>query len=220
MGPASLLFALLLTPTQTPTPEAQRLAALEADPTISCYAVAHDRASVPVRENYFTYSPIVAHIPRGKVFLGQRVVGENKVLVMSPNAPMEIGIARFTFTEVIDRGQCKGPALYQPRYDELLAWTPPFDGLAPLPSPKAPAQLLTSWGCFEAKAATRLAGADGIALSAKQVFFAERPLDGNRYLTTLSVLDAKNGDVLGTVSERKVKQVPIMRCGEGAALAR
>ncbi|MBL8786174.1 MAG: hypothetical protein JNJ59_14845 [Deltaproteobacteria bacterium] len=218
MGPTSLLFALLLTPTQTPTPEAQRLAALEADPSISCYAVAFDRPSVPVRENYFTYSPIVASIPRGKVFLGQRVVGENKVLVMSPNAPMEIGIARFTFTEVVARDQCKGKALYQPRYDELLVWSPPFDGLTPAPSPKPPAQLLTSWGCFEAPKATRLASADETTVPAGQAFFAERPLVGNHYSTTLSVLDAKSGEALGTVSERKVKQVPLSRCG--AALAR
>lgn len=218
MDPAALLFALLLTPSQTPSPEAQRLAALEADPSISCYAVAFDRPNVPVRENYFTYSPIVATIPRGKVFFGQRVPGENKVLVMSPKVSMEVGIARFTFTQLVERDACKGAALYQPGYDKLLVAPAPFEGISPLPSP--PGDRLTSWGCFEATKVARLASADPITLSPKQVFFAERPLVGNHYGSTLSVLDAKSGEALGTVSERHTKQVPLSRCGAGATLAK
>jgi len=185
-------------------------------PNSACYAVAPGRASLPVRENYFTYSPIVAAVPAGKVFIGQRVTGENKVLVFVPAATDSIGIARFTFTQEVPRARCAGSRLFQPSYDALLAWTNPRPGEVAAPRPPG-AERLSSWGCFQTSHAVDLGGS-AIHLPARQRFFAVRgESDSGGYTSELTLIDAGDGTIGGTISEGRVKQVPLTVCGADAA---
>ena len=210
----SLSLISLSTPSFAQSPDQ---AAPAAAPTLACYAVAKGRASTPVRENYYTYSPVVGSIAAGKVFLGTRVTGENKVLVYSPHLPQWIGIARFTFTTEVPASRCTGSRLYAPRYADLLAWVSPPDGEAAAPKPPG-SDSFSSWGCFQSARALTLS--DGSSLPARQTFFAVRGERDGGYTSELSVLEAGVGAVVGTTHTARVTQVPLARCAPGQAYTR
>lgn len=212
------LLTLSLLPLATPVfAQSPDQAAPAAPPTLACYAVAKGRAATPVRENYFTYSPIVGSIVAGKVFLGERVTGENKVLVYSPGVPDPIGIARFTFTSEVPMSRCSGSRLYAPAYADLLAWVSPPAGEAAAPKPPG-SDYHSSWGCFQAPRALGLS--DGTSLPARQPFFAVRGERDGGYTNELSVLDGATGATVGATTSRRVTQVPLARCEPGAAFTR
>lgn len=207
---ASLALASLLS---APTPEqTTRLGELEKDPTVLCYGVAKGRKSTPVRENYLTFSDVVAEVPRGTFLFGQRVEGENKVLVLSPTAAGPIGIARHSFLVEVDRAKCSGETLYAPAFDTLKGWGEPLPGGAKNPS-VAGADVVLHQGCYEAKkGATLVADGAKTPFAVGTVLFAGDPLDGKGVSAKLKVLDPKSGQVVGTVARNKLERVALSRC--------
>lgn len=207
---ASLALASLLS---APTPEqTTRLGELEKDPAVLCYGVAKGRKATPVRENYLTFSDVVAEVPRGTFLFGQRVEGENKVLVLSPTAAGPIGIARHTFLVEVDHAKCSGVALYAPAFDTLKGWGEPLPGGAKNPSVSGADPVLHQ-GCYAAKKGAVLE-ADGAktAFAAGAAFFAGDALDGKGVSAKLKVLDPKSGQVVGTVARNKLERVALSRC--------
>ena len=199
-------------PPAAPADAAARAQALLATEGFGCYGVARGRASLPVRENYLTYSAVVDTIPRAKVFIGQRVQGENKVLVFTPHAEDWIGIARHSFTMAVPAARCAGEALYQPAYAELRQWVRPRPG--ELEAPRPPGERRGSWGCFAAKGRVALPFS---GLGDGQRFFAERVDVDGRYTGKLRVLDGWSGEVIGEVSLGRAELVPVSECGGDAA---
>lgn len=199
-------------PADAPADAAARAQALLATEGFACYGVARGRASLPVRENYLTYSAVVDTLPRSKFFIGQRVQGENKVLVFTPHAEDWIGIARHSFTVEVPVARCSGEALYQPAYAALRQWVRPRPG--ELEAPRPPGERRGSWGCFAAKGRVTLPVA---TLGGGQRFFAERVDVDGRYTGVLRVLDASSGETLGEVSLGRAELVPVAECGGDAA---
>lgn len=193
-------------------PQTTRLAELTADPTIACYGIAAGRKSTPIRENYLTFSDVVAELPRGSFFLGQRVEGENKVLVMTPTASGAIGIARFSFVAKVDAKKCEGETLFAPAFDTLKGWGEPLPGEAKLPHLEGADQTLHQ-GCYQAKAgAVVVNGSEKQPLEVGSILFAGDALEGSKMSATLSALDPKSGAVVGTVARKKLERVALSRC--------
>lgn len=206
----SLALASMLS---APSPEeTARLGELQNDPSVLCYGVANGRKSTPVRENYLTFSDVVAEVPRGRFFFGDRVEGENKVLVLSPTATGGIGIARHSFLVEVDRAKCSGDALYAPAFDTLKGWGEPLAGGAKSPSVSGADPVLHQ-GCYEAKKGATLE-ADGAKtpFAVGTVLFAGDPLDGKGVSAKLKVLDPKSGQVVGLVARNKLERVALSRC--------
>lgn len=207
---ASFALASMLS---APSPEqTARLGELENDPAVVCYGVAKGRKSTPIRENYLTFSDVVAEVPRGSFFFGDRVEGENKVLVLSPTASGPIGIARHSFLVEVDKAKCSGEALYAPAFDTLKGWGEPLPGGAKSPS-VSNADPVLHQGCYEAKKGAVLV-ADGAKTPFEKgtILFAGDPLDDKGVSAKLKVLDPKSGQVVGVVARNKLERVALSRC--------
>jgi|GEM_PF-2155880 len=220
--PALTALITSAAPTEpAPTELANRIAAVSAPEDVACYEVAKGRASVPIRENYFTFSPIVGSVSRGQLFLGRRVEGENKVLVLTPHAAGSIGIARFTFTREVEKERCSGDKLYAPEYNELQAWTPPLPG--EVEAPRSPGRIFSTFGCYTTIRKTALKvpqkGDASIELPNGQLFFAGYEDESGKYRNKLVVLDASGGAELGTVVSTRVKRVGLAECAGAAAFS-
>ena len=146
----NLIFSILAMGSLTCDGEYDPLiSTLANEPDMACYATAPDRASLPVRENYLALSPTVGRIKRGRVFWGQRVAGENKVLVYSPNISGPIGIARHSFTRQVNSSRCwNWDKLYAPGADEIMGWGEALTGAEPIP--RSPT-VSGSAGCYRLK---------------------------------------------------------------------
>ena len=174
----STLLALIIAATPTcdhdPMESAEQL--LE-QAGMACYGIATNRRALPLRENYMALSPVVGQIRRGTVFIGQRVTGENKILVYSPNVEGPIGLARNTFARRVSSAYCrKEDRLYSPAADEIKGWGRAPEGDMPLPT--APGNNYSA-ACYQHK-------------TSKAVFWGNRPLtEDNRY--TRRVVRLSNG---------------------------
>lgn len=207
---ASLALASLLS---APSPEeTARLGELQNDTSVLCYGVAKGRKSTPVRENYLTFSDVVAEVPRGSFLLGQRVQGENKVLVLTPTATGPIGIARHSFLVEVDRAKCSGETLYAPAFDTLKGWGEPLPGGAKNPSVSG-ADVVLHQGCYAAKKGAVLEVERGkTPFVVGTALFAGDALDGKGVSAKLKVLDPKSGQVVGVVARNKLERVALSRC--------
>lgn len=190
--------------------ELARRAELERDPSIGCWEVASGRRTTPIRENYLTYSDVVGTVKRGEVFFGQRVQGENKVLVMTPTAADWIGIARFTFLKEVPKERCASGSLLAPAYEELLSWVTPLPGVAAWP--RLDNTLPLHVGCYLGLRGATLIDPDGGRQSlAGELFWAGDPLDQGRVSTKLEVL-TPSGERRGKVSRSSLERMPLSRC--------
>lgn len=198
--------------TDLPDPQATRLAEITAESTVACYGVAAGRRSTPIRENYLTFSDVVGELKRGVFMLGERVPGENKVLVLTPTAAGPIGIARFTFLKQVDKAKCTGSALYAPAFDTLMGWGEPLPGVAPLPRQKKADPTLHQ-GCYQAKAGAILRDVAHVQrLPPGMLLWGGDALEGKGVSATLQVLDPISGHAFATVARSKVERVPLSRC--------
>jgi hypothetical protein len=192
--------------------ETARLAALQRDATVQCYGVAKGRKSVPIRENYLTFSDVVGEVGKGTFFLGQRVAGENKVLVLTPTAEGAIGIARHTFLAEVDAARCGGEALYAPPFDTLKGWGQPLAGGDRNPS-VANADPVLHQGCYRAKQGASIQTPDGrTRLAPGTVLFAGDPLDGKGVSARLKALDPASGKTVGDVARSRLERVALAQC--------
>jgi len=197
-----------------PDARADRLAALGADPAVACYEVAPGRKSTPVRENFLTFSDVVAVIPRGKAVFGVRVAGENKVQIVVPDAATEIGIARHTFLKEVGKERCEGERLFAPSFDSLLGWGEPLPGVAGSPKVDKGEGLMLHQGCYAATGDVSFKAVDGekVKVAKGDVFFGGDALDDGRVSPKLKVLDPTSGDVRGLIGRTKLERVPLSKC--------
>ena len=145
---ATLLLTLLTAHATTCDQETDDLIyELMETPGIACYTTAADRSSLPIRENFLALSPEVDRIRRGEVFLGDRVRGENKILVYSPYVNGPIGLARYTFAREIPMSRCSNTArLHSPASNEIKGWGSALEFEEALPKPPG---LHSSVGCYQ-----------------------------------------------------------------------
>lgn len=191
-----IAFAFAQPPVDAEPTAQSRIDVLLATPQVACYGVAAGRRSSPVRENYFTYSPIVYRLKRSAVFAGVRVGGENKVLVHSPNAKGAIGIVRHSFTSSRPISDCKNAAkLFAPGRAQLTGWGRPLDGQTALPEPAGP--LRSTHGCY------RLQGKD-------RAFWGTHEESGGRYRKVSEI--TANGTAGRAFSPRRLDRIPLAAC--------
>ncbi len=199
--------------------EGARLAELVRDPAVQCFSVAKGRSTAPIRENYLTYSDVVAEIPARSVFLGKRVEGENKVLVLTPTALGPIGIVRHSFVEELHGKEFRSEhcgdvaRLFAPPFDTLKGWGDPLPGTAPNPS-VANADVVLHQGCYRAKKGAVLRTPEGrVRVDPGTVLFAGDPLDGKGVSAKLQALDPATGKTTGTIARSKLERVALSACG-------
>ena len=186
--------------TATPSASAETLAQtsklLDAN-DIRCYGAARGRRSTPIRENYFTYSPVIDRLKRDGVFIGRRVWGENKILVYSPRAMGAIGIVRHSFTRRLPNSKCLGSvALYAPDRTQVKGWGGALAGEPTIPRP--PGRARSSFACYQSRKDASL-------------FWGARRETGGRYQSKVGVL-GNDGEVVTYVGLKKVTRVGRARC--------
>ena len=188
-----------------------------ARPEVTCWAPAKGRKDVPIRENYMTWSPIVGHIAKDQVFWGERVPGENKVLVRTPDHGLLVGIARHTFLRAVEREACAGPGLYAPLAGELFAWT--TNGNDNPIGVRPPTNAFSHHGCYVLKSDRHVSpykNAVPFELQPGDIFFGASDPVGKRYPNDLVILHPEGHGPLAVIPLRDATRVAYARCADAA----